>query len=880
MQGYLKTSELEGENAVYLEGLYEIYLDDPQSVDGKWRAYFEALGPVQSTLKHSEVQQAFIDLAKHPQVCVGQNGADAADRYRQKGHLLAKIDPLGLQPVPQAADLGLDENLTQFKAIYADTIGFEFMHIDDDARREWLQQRIEAPRPAWSAAQKKALLERLVAADGLEKYLGIKYVGQKRFSLEGGDALIPMMRAMIERASEQGVREIAVGMAHRGRLNVLVNIMGKAPKSLFAEFEGQHDDSLLAGDVKYHNGFSSDVITSAGQVHLALAFNPSHLEIVSPVVEGSVHARLQKFKRDTQSVFAIQIHGDAAVAGQGCVYETLNMCGTRGFDNGGSIHIVINNQVGFTTSDPLDARATRYCTDIAKMFDTPVFHVNGHDPEAVLFIAQLALDYRQQFKKDVFIDLVCYRRQGHNESDEPSGTQPLMYQVIKALPVPAKLYAERLIQAGVLTEAEFADMQQAYKSALDLGKPVLAMAAVKKNPSEWTVFAKQDWRVKYTGSLPQNTLLALAEKLDYIPESVHLQAQVDKALKDRAKMTAGELPVNWGYAEVLAYATLLDQKIPVRLTGEDVGRGTFSHRHAILHDQQTDQCYIPLQHLSATQALFDIYNTLLSEEAVLAFEYGYAASMAAGLTIWEAQFGDFVNGAQVVIDQFMSAAEEKWGRLCGLTLLLPHGQEGMGPEHSSARLERFLQLCAHDNMQVCNPTTPAQIYHLLRRQVLRPYRKPLVIMSPKSLLRHPLVISTLADLADGCFMPVLGEVDPIDFKKVRRVIFCQGKVYYDLLAKRREQNISDIAILRLEQLYPFPDVEIQAALAALSHVKDWVWCQEEPENQGAWFKVSQDFAALDLPCRYVGRKAYASPAVGYASVFKEEQANLVALALA
>ena len=879
MQGYWKTSELEGENAVYLEMLYEAYLDDPNSVDAKWQHYFAALGPSQSDVKHSEVQQAFVEMAKHPRINVAESSSCTEDRYRTKGHLLAQIDPLNLLKLPKAADLGLDENLTQFKAIYADKIGYEFMHIEEDARREWLRERIEIARKPLSVEQKKFLLGRLVAADGLEKYLGIKYVGQKRFSLEGGDALIPMMSAMIERASEKGVREIAIGMAHRGRLNVLVNIMGKAPQTLFAEFEGHHDDSLVAGDVKYHNGFSSDVLTASGQVHLALAFNPSHLEIVSPVVEGSVHARLNKFKKNTNHVFAIQIHGDAAVAGQGCVYETLNMCGTRGFDNGGSIHIVINNQVGFTTSDPLDARATRYCTDIAKMFDMPIFHVNGNDPESVFFVTQLAIDYRQQFKKDLFIDLVCYRRQGHNESDEPSGTQPFMYQVIKAMPVPAKVYADRLIQEGVLTEAEFIALQQEYKKALDAGNVVIPLAKTEKVVNEWAAFLNQSWRTEYKATLAKKELLALAKKLDFIPDAIHLQTQVEKAVHDRAKITAEELPVNWGYAEVLAYGSLVQKGIPVRLTGEDVGRGTFSHRHAILHCQKTETCYIPLQHVSDQQGSFEIYNSLLSEEAVLAFEYGYASSQPEGLTIWEAQFGDFVNGAQVVIDQFMSAAEEKWGRLCGLTLLLPHGQEGMGPEHSSARLERFLQLCAHDNMQVCNPTTPAQIYHLLRRQALRPYRKPLVIMSPKSLLRHPLVISRLDELAEGHFMPVISEIDEIDLKKVKRVILCQGKVYYDLLVKRREKKISDIAIIRLEQMYPFPDLEVKAAIKNLGHVKDWVWCQEEPENQGAWFKVSHDLAALDLPCRYVGRKAYASPAVGYSSIFKEEQEALVSLAL-
>lgn len=882
MQAYWKTSELEGDNTHYLEMLYDQYLLDPTSIDSSWLPYFSSLKVEGNTPSHQAIREELIALAAHPQFSspLASSGTSAEEAFRQKGHFAAQTDPLNLQKKPTLSDLGLDANLDQFKALYCGSVGYQMMHIEDEGRRRWLCEQIENPS-VLSPETKKYLLQRLVAADGLEKYLGTQFPGQKRFSLEGGDAFIPLLDTLIQSAEKVGVQEIVLGMAHRGRLNTLINVMGKAPAALFKEFEGFHEHDLIAGDVKYHNGFSSDLEVSGRPLHIALAFNPSHLEIVSAVVEGSVRAR--QVRRDNQfsSVLAIQVHGDAAFSGQGCVYELLNMAQTKGFGNGGSIHIVINNQVGFTTN-PVNSRSTPYCTDIAKMFDAPIFHVNGHDPEAVFRVAELAVKYRHLYQKDVFIDLVCYRRHGHNEADEPSGTQPLMYQVIKNLPVPAKLYADTLIQEKVILEADYQAMQLAYKQSLDAGLPLVSLLEKEKNRdpgNNWLPFKKKTWRASYSAPLTRAKLQNLMKALTTIPDDFALQAQVAKAVQDRVKMAAEEVPFNWGGAELLAYATLLANEIPVRLSGEDSGRGTFSHRHCVLHDQKIDAHFISLNHLQAKQAPFTVIDTVLSEEGVLGFEYGYAGSCPNGLTIWEAQFGDFVNGAQVIIDQFISSAEEKWGRLNGLVLLLPHGQEGMGPEHSSARLERFLQLCAHDNMQVCAPTTPAQIYHLLRRQVLRAYRAPLVIMSPKSLLRHPLAVSSLDDLEKGQFFPVLPELDAPSPRKIKRVVLCQGKVYYDLLAKRRDLKKEDVALIRIEQMYPFPDAELREVLKPYAHVKEWAWCQEEPFNQGAWFKLRDDFAALDLSCAYLGRSAFASPAVGYANVFKEEQADLVLRAL-
>jgi len=712
----------------------------------------------------------------------------------------------------------------------------------------------------------------------------------KRFSLEGGESLIVVMSTLVQRAGAAGCKEMVVGMAHRGRLNVLVNILGKSPAELFSEFEGKHDAHLSSGDVKYHQGFSSDIKISGNQhMHLTLAFNPSHLEIVSPVVEGSVRSRQDRHEdSDGQFVLPIAIHGDAAFAGQGVVMETFNMADSRGFSTKGTVHIIVNNQIGFTTSNLDDVRSTLYASDVAKMINAPIFHVNGDDPEAVLFVSQLALDFRNEFQKDVVIDLVCYRRHGHNEADEPSATQPIMYKTIKALPTTRQLYAEKLVNAGVF-EAGFADkLVQDYRDKLDAGITVAPDVEVDPDAEEaqdiaWRSYLKANWRSPYDGRVPVETLQNLATKMTTLPEGLALQSRVKKIVEDRRKMTAGALPLDWGYAENLAYASLINDGFPVRLSGQDCGRGTFFHRHAVLHNQNQNEAYVPLRNLFEGQPNFLVIDSVLSEEAVLAFEYGYATADPSTMVIWEAQFGDFANGAQVVIDQFISSGETKWGRLCGLSLFLPHGYEGQGPEHSSARLERFLQLCAEDNMQVLVPSTPAQAYHMIRRQMVRPMRRPLIVMTPKSLLRHRLAVSTLEDLAEGTFEPVLAEIDPIEASAVTRLIFCSGKVYYDLLEKRREEDIKNLAIVRVEQLYPFPYTEMEAIIAAYPNASRVVWCQEEPRNQGAWRATRHRVERVLKPgqeLEFAGRPPSASPAVGYANQHIKEQATLVLEALA
>ncbi|MCF5175727.1 2-oxoglutarate dehydrogenase E1 component, partial [Pseudomonas sp. PA-6-1D] len=712
-----------------------------------------------------------------------------------------------------------------------------------------------------------------------------KYPGTKRFGLEGGESLIPMLDELIQRSGSYGTKEIVIGMAHRGRLNVLVNTFGKNPRELFDEFEGKKKVELGSGDVKYHQGFSSNVMTTGGEVHLAMAFNPSHLEIVSPVVEGSVRARQDRRNDSTgEKVLPISIHGDAAFAGQGVVLETFQMSQTRGFKTGGTVHIVINNQVGFTISNPLDARSTEYATDVAKMIQAPILHVNGDDPEAVLFVTQLAIDYRMQFKRDVVIDLVCYRRRGHNEADEPSGTQPLMYQQITKQRTTRELYADSLITAGVVDDARVQAKVDEYRNALDNGLHVVKSLVKEPNKElfvDWRPYLGHAWTARHDTSFDLKTLQELSAKLLEIPDGFVVQRQVAKIYEDRQKMQAGGLPINWGYAETMAYATLAFEGHPIRMTGQDIGRGTFSHRHAVLHNQKDATTYVPLQHLYEGQPRFDLYDSFLSEEAVLAFEYGYSTTTPNALVIWEAQFGDFANGAQVVIDQFITSGEHKWGRLCGLTMLLPHGYEGQGPEHSSARLERYLQLCAEHNIQVCVPTTPAQIYHLLRRQVIRPLRKPLVVLTPKSLLRHKLAISTLEDLADGSFQTVIPEIDTLDAAKVTRLVLCSGKVYYDLLEKRRAEGREDIAIVRIEQLYPFPEDDLMEAIAPYTNLTHAVWCQEEPMNQGAWYSSQHHLRRsignhkTGLGLEYAGRDASAAPACGYASMHAEQQEKLL-----
>lgn len=696
------------------------------------------------------------------------------------------------------------------------------------------------------------------------------------------------MSELVRRAGSAGVKDMVIGMAHRGRLNVLVNILGKNPADLFSEFEGKHNESLSSGDVKYHQGFSSDIRTKHGHMHLSMAFNPSHLEIVSPVVEGSVRSRQDRYSdKDGDKVIPIAIHGDAAFAGQGVVMETFNMADSRGFSTKGTVHIIINNQIGFTTSNVDDARSTLYASDVAKMINAPIFHVNGDDPEAVLFVTQLALDFRMAFKKDVVIDMVCYRRHGHNETDEPSVTQPIMYKSIKALPTTRTLYADKLVKESVLGSEEADAMISGYREALDAGKNVApdVIADVAEAPEimvDWRRYAETDWKIPYQAKVPLATLQSLATQLGTLPDGLALHSRVNKIVEDRRKMTAGALPLDWGYAETLAYATLLDDGYSVRLSGQDCGRGTFAHRHAVLHNQVSMGAYVPLRELT-DKANFLVIDSVLSEEAVLAFEYGYATADPNTLVIWEGQFGDFANGAQVVIDQFISSGETKWGRLCGLTMLLPHGYEGQGPEHSSARLERFLQLCAEDNMQVIVPSTPAQAYHMLRRQMVRPMRRPLIVMSPKSLLRHRLAVSTLEDLADGTFQAVLGELDDLDPKGVDRLVLCSGKVYYDLLEARRKAELTNVALIRLEQLYPFPYDAVTEALKIYPKASSIVWCQEEPRNQGAWrsnrHRIERVLPKSVKEVEFAGRVPSASPASGYMNQHLIEQKRLVEEAL-
>ncbi|AXT40410.1 2-oxoglutarate dehydrogenase E1 component [Alteromonas sp. BL110] len=931
MKAWWDSSHMAGANAAYVEELYETYLEDPQSVSENWRQIFDNLPKVDGVeleTNHTTIKNQFRQLAalgptarmSSPSVPSANVSDDRQvkvlqliNAFRFRGHQHANLDPLGLWQQERVRDLELSHHSLSekdfdsvfnvgsyaigkdsmplgelFKSLnrtYCGSIGAEYMHITDTEQKRWLQQKIESvqAKPEISRDEKLGILKGLTAADGMEKYLGSKFPGAKRFSLEGGDALIPMLKGLITKAGTAGTKEVVIGMAHRGRLNVLVNVLGKNPSVLFDEFSGKHDDSLGAGDVKYHAGFSSDFATPGGNVHLALAFNPSHLEIVNPVVMGSVRARLARRNDDTNTVLPITIHGDSAIAGQGVVQETFNMSQTRGFAVGGTVRIVVNNQVGFTTSKTEDTRSTQYCTDIAKMVQAPIFHVNSDDPEAVAFVTQLALEYRNKFKKDVVIDLVCYRRHGHNEADEPNATQPLMYQKIKKHPVPRVLYADQLIAEGVIEQRDADRYLEEYREALDHGACVVEeWRPMTEHSVDWSPYLGHDWDTPYDGALSVEKLKELGESITTIPEGHKLQSRVNKLYQDRKAMVAGEKKLDWGMAENLAYATIVDAGEDIRITGQDSGRGTFFHRHAVLHNQTDASTYMPLQHIREGQGEIEIYDSVLSEEAVMAFEYGYATAEPTCLTIWEAQFGDFANGAQVVFDQFLSSGEAKWGRLCGLTVLLPHGYEGQGPEHSSARLERFLQMCADHNWQVCVPSTPAQVYNMLRRQVVRPMRKPLIVMSPKSLLRHPMAVSSLEELAEGKFHNVIGEIDDIDPKNVKRVVMCSGKVYYDLLDQRRKNEQTDVAIVRLEQLYPFPQEECAKVVAQYSHVKDWVWCQEEPQNQGAWY-CSQHHFWQAIPdgakLTYAGRDASSSPAVGYVSVHNQQQKALVENAL-
>jgi len=941
MQESRDNSYLFGGNAPYVEELYESYLHDPTSVGDHWRTYFDNVkqvpavdGSSRTDIAHGPIVASFAERAKQGPIRTISDSANSdmgrkrvavqqlIAAYRNVGNRWADIDPLKRterQDIPELdpafygftdgdmdivfnisntffgrTEMSLRDLMQALRDTYCGTIGVEYMFIADQKIKKWWQEKLESIRskPAFDVEKKRQILDRVTAAEGLERYLQAKYVGQKRFSLEGGDSFIPCMDELIHQAGAKGVQEIVIGMAHRGRLNVLVNTLGKMPKDLFAEFEHKGPETLPAGDVKYHQGFSSDISTPTGPVHVSLAFNPSHLEIVNPVVEGSARARMDR-RGDVlgQQVLPVLVHGDAAIAGQGVMQETLSMAEVRGYSTGGTVHIVINNQIGFTTSDPRDLRSSLYCTDIMKIIDAPVLHVNGDDPEAVVLATQLAMDFRTQFHKDVAIDIVCFRKLGHNEQDTPSMTQPLMYKIIAAHPGTRKLYADKLEAEGSLPLGTGELMVKEYRAAMDAGiqtsDPVLSNYK-GKFAVDWSPFLNKKWTDEADTAIPLTEWKRLAERVSSVREGFKVHPLVEKVLNDRAAMGRGEINIDWGMGEHMAFASLVASGYPVRLSGEDSGRGTFTHRHAVLHNQNREKwdtgVYIPLRHIAKDQAPFLVIDSILSEEAVLGFEYGYASAEPNTLTIWEAQFGDFANGAQVVIDQFIASGEVKWGRANGLVMMLPHGYEGQGPEHSSARLERFMQLCADTNMQVIQPTTAAQIFHVLRRQMIRQFRKPLILMTPKSLLRNKEAASPLSEFTKGKFHTVLPERDEaIDPKEVLRLVMCSGKVYYDLVKQRAEKKLTDVAIIRLEQLYPFPHKALATEFKKYPKLEEVIWCQDEPQNQGAWFFVQHnilDNMTDGMKLAYAGRPASASPACGYAHLHQEQQKSLLNAAFA
>ncbi len=925
LKQFQENSYLYGDNADFIETLYECYLETPDAVSSEWRKYFDQIQ--ESNIQETSHEDAIKDFVSNRQVSASpqpsyttdyntpqkqQAVSNLIDAYRSRGHQQATLNPLEFHERPPVAalnpkfyglsdsdmsknfntsftkapqELSLAKILLYLKQAYCGNFSVEYTHIASSLQKLWIQERFETfpTRPEFTPEKKHKLLERIIAAEGIEKYLHTKYVGQKRFSLEGGESLIIILDDIIQNAAEIKVEEIVIGMAHRGRLNVLVNILGKSPRELYQEFEGsQKNLDDRPGDVKYHQGFSSNVETSYGNMHLALSFNPSHLEIIDPVVIGSVRAR-QRRRNDHsgQQVVPILIHGDSAFAAQGVVMETLNMSQAQGYTVGGTVHIIVNNQIGFTTSNPLDMRSTVYCSDVAKMVQAPIFHVNGDDPEAVAFITRLALEFRMAFNKDVVINMICYRRHGHNEADEPAATQPMMYQKINAHPTTATLYADQLVSENIITQDNVQKISDHYQDALDQGD-VVALNILPHPDNKmvnWGPYKKEiEWDYKVDTTLDLDQIKQLANSLNKIPDGFELHPRVEKILSNRNKMAVGAQLIDWGFAETMAYASLLIEGYPIRLSGQDSGRGTFFHRHAVLHNQKDGESYTPLQHLNEDQAQFIVIDSLLSEEAVLGFEYGYSTTDPNSLTIWEAQFGDFANGAQVVIDQFITSGEAKWRRLCGLVLFLPHGYEGQGPEHSSARVERYLQLCADHNIQVCNPTTPAQIFHMLRRQMIRPYRKPLIVFTPKSLLRHKLATSTLDDLSQGVFQTLIPEHEEQIKKQVRRIIFCSGKIYYELLEARKIRKIDDIALIRIEQLYPFPHNELIKLIKQYPNTKEIVWCQEEPKNQGAWYQTQhniKEFIRADQTLFYAGPAASASPAAGRFKLHLEIQKKLI-----
>ena len=928
-------SYLFGSNAPYIEELYEEFLNNPDSVEEYWRQYFSELaaqsGFAERDVAHRPIQESFVKLAKSRPIAVGTVDENMLKKqvgvlrlisaYRIQGVGAAQLDPLkrkppihieGLDPKfhglsdedmavkfnvgpgdfgGQYEKLTLSEILSKLKQTYCGSVGIEYMHITNRTERRWIRDYFESvsSTPKYDSEQKLYILKQLTAAETLERYLQNKYVGQKRFGVEGGESSILALNYLVQNAGKDGVEEVIVGMAHRGRLNVLVNTLGKKPSDLFAEFEGRAEIKLPSGDVKYHTGFSSDIATPTGPIHVTLAFNPSHLEIVNPVVEGSSRAKqTRRGENGQKQVLPVLIHGDSAFIGLGVNQAVFNMSLTRGYTTGGTVHVVVNNQIGFTTSDTRDTRSTVYCTDIAKMVDAPIFHVNGDDPEAVCMVMQAAMDYRKTFHKDVVVDVVCYRKNGHNESDDPTLTQPMMYKAVAKHPGTRALYAEKLVQEGVVSQEQSDSYVQAYRDALDRGEHVEQTRLsdyTSKHSVDWTKYQGKDWREAVESGLSAEDIKRLADKFTYVPEGFGLHNTSKRLVENRKAMAAGEQNIDWGMAETIAYASMVTKGTGVRISGEDSGRGTFSHRQAVLHDQNREKwdagIYIPLQHISDSQAPFTVIDSILNEEAVLAYEYGHACSAPDMLTIWEAQFGDFANGAQVAIDQFISSGETKWGRLCGLTVILPHGYDGQGPEHSSGRLERWLQLCAEHNMQVIMPSEASQMFHILRRQVLRTMRRPLIIFMSKRLLRFKDATSPLENFLEGTtFRPVIGDtVQRADNGKVKRVILCAGQVYYDLTAGRAERGLEEeVAIVRAEQLYPFPYAEAEAELAKYPNATEIMWAQEEPKNQGAWYQTRHRLEALAKEGQkliYAGRPASASPAVGYGSKHAAQLKQLV-----
>ena len=930
MKELWSSSHISAGHSAYLESLYEKYISDPSQLSSEWIEFFDRL-PNHPTsngeISHQNIIKEFKNLTRSKTVTKATTSVDERQgkvirliqSYRNRGHRLASLDPLGLIERENIEDLTIEfhglfeadlddgfytdtfvceskkmklrDILSNLQEIYCGNIGIECNHIMESRERRWFQQKFESKLRDYSFKKKEKLniYERLNSAEGLAKYLSAKYPGMKRFGIDGSESLVPLVENVIQNFGSMGASQICFGMAHRGRLNLLVNVLGKLPSDLFSAFDEDFElEGASTGDVKYHLGFSSNFNTPGGEVHVSLFNNPSHLEIVDLVVIGSVRARQDRIgDYDRSKVVPVLLHGDASFSGQGVVMESLQMSQTRGFTVGGTVHIIVNNQIGFTTSNQNDSRSTDYSSDVAKMIQAPVIHVNGDDPEMVINAAKIACKYRNKFKKDIVIDLFCYRRRGHNEADDPSATQPKMYKKISKHPSVLSLYEKNLIKEKVLTEENAKNIKKNYRKSLEGGKTVAKNLAEKPNDElwfDWNPYMGIKWWPKVDTTFKKNEFIKLANEICSVPKSFNLGSQATKIFNDRIDMTNSKVMANWGYAESMAYATLLSEGYPIRISGQDVRRGTFSHRHACVFDSSSGDGYIPLANIAdKNNTKFDIYDSLLSEEAVLAFEYGYSATWPSGLTIWEAQFGDFANGAQVVIDQFIVSAQHKWDRLSGLVMLLPHGYEGQGPEHSSARIERFLQLCASENIQVCVPSTPSQIFHLLRRQAIRKMRTPLVVISPKSLLRNPRAVSSINELHDGKFSCVID--DDVKNNLVKKVIMCSGKVFYDLDNKRKEQNIKHLALVRIEQLYPFPYDDLEEILVKYKNADEFIWCQEEPLNQGAWFSHRHriqrviDRINSKIEVSLVSRPAAAAPAVGLMKLHLQQQEDLVKEAL-